>query len=157
MMSLQSYLKCWHVVYWCIFSIDQINKCIQLCTQRWRASLFVLRPSSRSSLDSSSHTQPNPLYWASEVHDPSTEKIYCKHKDCVFLVWFCGQASSEFFEFTSNHTWHSLWSCLTLSYGSHVILLNSLSLRAFQRYQIIHGKGSLSNFGSSISFFLQKK
>ncbi|KAF3576433.1 hypothetical protein DY000_02033149 [Brassica cretica] len=63
-------------------------------------SLF-LKPRSSSSSDTS--TIPNHIHCNVSLKFTIHLQICCKHKACVFCVWICEWASSEFCEFASIH------------------------------------------------------
>lgn len=119
-----------------ISSINQISASNSEC-KGYNCLSWFLKPRSCSSSDTS--TIPNHIHCNVSLKFTIHLQICCKHKACVFFVWICGWASSEFCEFASIHAWHSLSVCITSSNRSLVHPLNNLSLRTFQRYQIIHG------------------
>ena len=125
MTSLPYVPKWWYVENESILFIGQTSAFNSECKSDKYISLFF-NSRSCSFSDSSNQIHPYQLYYKSEVHDPSTKQIYCKHKAFIFCV--C--VFSKLFKFVLNHVWHLLLACLISSSGS-CNLLNNLSLCAF--------------------------
>ena len=135
--SLQSVPKLWHGECWSIFSIAYRSASTSECNADSHRVKFRV-PISCMFSPLSIQTHPHPLKRSEVVQDPSSMQILPKLKTWMSsLSLAC--TTGGIISFALNHAWHSLSAYQTSSKGSLSIPLNSLSLRAFQIYQIIQG------------------